>query len=363
MTQCLFINGRYLTQSTSGVQRYAREVTSALDRALAESGQAGRAVLLAPKGALCDLDLKAIAFETGGFGAGHLWEQGWLAWRTRKGALLSLCNSGPVLHRAQAVVIHDAAVYRHPELFGANYGRLHRTLGRVLARTAKLGTVSRFSRDELASLMNTSADAILVAPNGAGHLIGGPEDPDILDKLALRDTPYFLCVGNLTRNKNVALAIDALSRLPRGEDGSGRVKLVICGQANASVFGGVSIPAHDDVIFAGRVSDEALRTLMHRAVALVFPSRYEGFGLPPLEAFAQQCPVIASSIPAVQEVCGDAAAYFDPDDAETLARHMAEYLAPDFDRQDAIRRGSARLDLFRWEKTAADLLRYVTEKT
>jgi glycosyltransferase involved in cell wall biosynthesis len=358
VTQSLFINGRFLTQSTSGVQRYAREVTSALDRALAETGQAGRAVLVAPKGAVCDLDLRAIAFETGGFGAGHLWEQGWLAWRARKGALLSLCNSGPVLHRAQAVVIHDAAVYRHPELFGANYGRLHRTLGRILARTAKLGTVSRFSRDELAGLMNTSADAILVAPNGAGHLIGGPEDLTILDKLALRDAPYFLCVGNLTRNKNVALAIDALSRLAQ-DGGPGRVKLVICGQANASVFGGVSIPAHDDVIFAGRVSDEALRALMHRAVALVFPSRYEGFGLPPLEAFAQQCPVIASSIPAVQEVCGDAAAYFDPDDADALARHMADYLSPDFDRPGAIRRGSARLDLFRWEKTAADLLRCV----
>ncbi|MEW6537455.1 MAG: glycosyltransferase family 1 protein [Pseudomonadota bacterium] len=340
MAEPVFINGRFLTQPMSGVQRYARQIVRALDQ---RPGAADRYVLLTPPGAE-NLNLLNIPTRTIGGVGGHLWEQTALAWTARQGRLLSLGGSGPVLHRRQIVVIHDAAVFRHPEHFRTGYAAFHRALNRILARRARLATVSEFSRRELASALNLSPTSIAVAPNSADHLRNIKPDPAVIERFGLTTRPYFVALGNLTPNKNLAVAIRALSHLA-----DPAVRLVLVGDRPA-VFDRSDFPADPRLIFAGRRSDAEIAALLGGAQALVFPSLYEGFGIPPLEAMTLACPVIASDIAATREVCADAALYFDPADDAALAANMAELLSrPEVARRDA---GLRRADRYAWSRSA-----------
>lgn len=341
MAEPIFINGRFLTQPMSGVQRYAREIVRALDR---RPGAADRYVLLTPTGA-DDLTLTNIPVRTIPGGRSHVWEQTTLAWTARRGRLLSLCGAGPVLHPRQVVVIHDAAVFRHPEHFRPTYAAFHRNLGRLLARRARLATVSEFSRQELATTLHLPASDIVVAPNSADHLKAITPDPGIIARLDLARRPYFVVLGNLAPNKNIAVAIRALGRIP---DPS--VRLVLIGGRPETIFTGPSLQPDPRLVLAGRCSDTEIAALLAQARGLLFPSLYEGFGIPPLEALTQGCPVIASDIPATREVCADAALYFDPTDDAALADHMTHLLtAPDPARLEA---GFHRADRYAWSRSA-----------
>lgn len=349
----IFLNGRFLTQKLSGVQRYAREMVRSLDALIAEDeGGLGRFTwtLLAPARAACDLPLRRIGFRTVGRVGGHLWDQAVLPFAASGGVLVSLANSGPVLHRRQIVVLHDAAVFRLPENFGHRYVVAHRLLGRALSRTAWIGTVSHFSRRELSEVLGLPEDRIFVARNGAEHLRSQEHDVSVLTRLGLTPERYFLFVGTPARNKNLALAIEAFARLERPD-----AKLALVGALSQSVFrDGLSL-AREGVVQAGRLPDPEIAALYRCAAALVFPSLYEGFGIPPLEAMVNDCPVLASAIPPVREVCGNAADYFEPTDASGLARLMRERL----DRPDArpalVERGRRRAANFTWRDSARRL--------
>jgi glycosyltransferase involved in cell wall biosynthesis len=349
----VFINGRFLTQPLSGVQRYAREMVRALDR---RRDAAARYVLLIPPGAdASSLALRSIPVRPVAGGRGHIWEQTALAWAAHRGRLLSLGGTGPILHPRHQVVIHDAAVFRHPEHFRQGYAGFHRVLGRLLAGRAALGTVSHFSRDELAAVLNLPAPRITVIPNGADHLgRAAPLDSPPAD-LDLISRPYFVALGNLAPNKNAAVMIRALGRLPDPD-----LRLVLIGGPAPAVFDR-SAPASDPrILFAGRRTDAEVAALLRGARALVFASLYEGFGIPPLEAFAQDCPVIASDIPAVREVCGDAPDYFDPRDDAALADHMAALLHTGPPPQ-RLARGRARLGFYTWDQSARRLETWLAE--
>jgi glycosyltransferase involved in cell wall biosynthesis len=337
----IFINGRFLTQPMSGVQRYAREIVRALDR---RPGAADRYVLLTPTGA-DDLTLTNIPVRTIPGGRGHVSEQTTLAWTARRGRLLSLCGAGPVLHPRQVIVIHDAAVFRHPEHFRPTYAAFHRNLGRLLARRARLATVSEFSRQELATTLHLPASNIVVAPNSADHLKAVTPDPDIVARLDLTRRPYFVVLGNLAPNKNIPVTIRALERIPNPS-----VRLVLIGGRPETIFTVPSLQPDPRLVLAGRCSDAEIAALLAQARGLLFPSLYEGFGIPPLEALAQGCPAVVSDIPATHEVCADAALYFDPTDAAALADHMTQLLtAPDPARREA---GFRRADRYAWSRSA-----------
>ncbi len=131
------------------------------------------------------------------------------------------------------------------------------------------------------------------------------------------------------------------------------------GGDNSKVFHGGSTAAEPGVIMVGRLTDGEIAALYARAMAFVFPSLYEGFGVPPLEAMMFGCPVIASTADAVRETCGDAAAYFDPLDAEDLHQRMLERVAAggisDIERGKQVERIAA----FSWRKSAEQLLQFL----
>ena len=341
MDEPILINGRFLTQPLSGVQRYAREIVRALDR-LPDADRRYR--LMVPSGA-DPMRLDRIPVRRLSGSGGHLWEQVRLADAARNHRLLSLCGGGPVGHARQAVVIHDAAVFRRPDLFRSRYALAHRVLGRRLAKRARLATVSRFSQAELAAVLNLAPDAIAVAPNSADHLRDIIPDRNILRTLDVSDRRYFVCIGNQTPNKNLAVAARALGRLADPD-----LRLVLVGARLSGVTRASTAPADPRILPAGRRTDQEIAALLRGAAGLIFPSLYEGFGIPPLEAMVHGCPVIASDIPATREVCADAALYFDPTDDAALADRMQTLLNnPDPARLQAGRR---RADAYSWSRSA-----------
>jgi glycosyltransferase involved in cell wall biosynthesis len=350
------INGRFLGQPVTGVQRFARELTQALDRKIA-AGDVPPALrsanwrLVVPRDARAELDLSAIRMERLGGGSGHLWEQTALAWRTRNDLLVGFGGSGPLLHRRQLTVIHDATIFRHPDSFSRSYRLFHSLLGFVLTRTATIATVSHFSRRELGEIFRVDPDGISVVYNATDHFAGLAPDEAILERLHLAGGDYFLLVGTLKPNKNIGFAIKAFETLAAPGQ-----KLVIVGGIHARVFKGGEYGEGDDLIFAGRLSDAEIAALERHATAFIFPSLYEGFGIPPLEAMSQGCPVLASDIPPVREACGEAALYFDPSNATTLVEAMRQVLDEPARRDRLIAEGYANAKRFSWAGSADALL-------
>lgn len=357
----LSINGRFLSQSLTGVQRYAAEIVKAMDRLLA-SGEAPQQLLdaewqiLAPPNAQTLPGLRRIAIKQIGSLQGHAWDQIDLARAAAGTRLVSLANSGPVLHRDHLVVIHDAQVFRRPDFFSWRYLALHRTLGHLLARTATIATVSAFSRNELAEVLSLDPASIPVIANSAEHFATVAPDFSIIDKLRLAPHQFFLFVGSMTKNKNVDTAIRAAEQLGRAD-----FPLVVVGGDNSKVFGGAATESRSGVVIAGRLKDEEIAALFSQAAAFVFPSLYEGFGVPPLEAMFFACPVIASSADAVRETCNDAAVYFDPLDADELSARMRERIELGRISPVEQEKQRQRLMTYSWAKSAAAMLEFLAK--
>ncbi|MFG1342086.1 glycosyltransferase family 4 protein [Xanthobacter autotrophicus] len=345
----IFINGRFLGRPVTGVERFAGMLLREIDGRADHDRHNWQVV--APRSVARPAWLKHLAFTQVGRLGGHGWEQTELAWAARNGTLVSLCNSGPVLHPRQLVVIHDALVYRYPENFAPRYVKTHQFLGRLLARRARLGTVSAFSQRELCEVLHLPDEAICIIPNAADHGAAITPDPTILHRLGLEGCSFLLFVGSPAQNKNLAAAVRAFLSLAPTD-----AKLVITGDA-AKVFAGSGLGTlPDQVMTTGRLTDEEVWALYGGARALVFPSLYEGFGIPPLEAMSLGCPVLAADIPPVREVCADAALYFDPNAIADIAGAMRAALSGELDVEAMRPAGESQARLFSWHASADRLI-------
>lgn len=345
------INGRFLTQRTTGVQRYGREIVSAIDALIGENHPLTEGLkfrLLVPGSYRGELpSFRSIDIAQVGRLKGHLWEQVELAAYAR-GGLLSLCNTGPLGRPKQVVCIHDL----NPLLFPASYSRSFRlgyslllpSLTRLVARVA---TVSAFTARLLVQHRMTGGRVPIIAGNGHEHVTrwlrqGSPR--------SAAQPNTVLILGSLARHKNVSLVIDLAPRLA-----AHGIEIAVVGALDRRVFnasGGMS-EAPAGVRWLGRLSDDELADTMQGALCLAFPSFVEGFGLPPLEAMALGCPIVVSNRASLPEVCGDAAMYASPTAPEEwLSSFIALRTNPEL-RQDLIARGRARAANFSWTRAAS----------
>jgi glycosyltransferase involved in cell wall biosynthesis len=352
----LAINGRFLAQPISGVQRFARELILAMDRVLLHTGRAAFSPVTlwappdVPEEALPS-GLKILKIERAGRLAGHLWEQIELPRIARDAVLISLTNSAPLLHPRQLVAIHDAAIMEYPGDFKWTYRAWYRGLYAGLRRTsARFISDSSFAADEVARHFRISADRITVVPLASQHFLPLEPDRSVLDHLGLSQQGYILAVGGRSGRKNLAVVERAIALL------DGCPILVIAGGGKSRAFSASNTVPVTNAVFLDHLSDAAIKALYQSALCLVFPSRYEGFGLPPLEAMICGCPVIVSHAAPMPEVCGDAALYCDPDRPDTVAANIRLLMADDVLRAKLIARGSERVRQFSWERSASKVL-------
>ena len=353
----LALNGRFLSQRTTGVQRHARELVRAMDRKLGQGGGAMEVTLFAPPGATLDLELTRIRVARQGRLSGHAWEQIELPLHARGQLLLNLGNSGPVFSRRQVVTIHDASVFAVPEAYSSAFRRYYRVLLPQLARQSELVlTDSQFSRNELVRWMQVPEEKIRVISCGHEHILAQPADREVLSRHRLLDRPYVLAVGSFSRHKNLEAVFDAMALL--GRQGW---NYVLAGPVNPRIFGRTSAGAPASVVQTGYVTDAELRALYEGAACFVYPSRYEGFGLPPLEAMACGCPVVVSRSASLPEVCADAALYADADDSQQLAAAIRRVMCEEGLASRLRELGRERARYWTWNTAAGQTLAAIRE--
>ncbi len=346
------INGRFLGQSQTGVQRYAFNVVKAMSAELQARGQ--QAQLLAPRGTPDPRLANLVLTHTGNL-KGHGWEQISLpaSWT---GALLNLSNTGPAFRSDQIVCIHDANVHTAPESYSFAFRNFYRALQPRLARVARsITTVSASAAEQIARVLPVRLADIAVMPNGHEHAKDWkPEAAELAPRLfegphALHENGYVLAIGSRARHKNLALLAGLSNAL------SARGLQVVIAGGDASHFSDTeALPS--SIRLTGRVTDDDLAYLMDRAFFLAFPSITEGFGLPIVEAMARGCPVISSDRASMPEVCGDAALMAAPDDPAAWLAQIDRLRASSQLRAELIERGYAQVTKFSWRKTASDYL-------
>ena len=259
----------------------------------------------------------------------------------------------PPAYRGPAVVtVHDLSFESDPDLMGRRDRFMFRTfVPRSARRADRVLAVSKRTKRDLIEHYGIPEEKIVVTPNGVDPIFRpNGSTPDV--------PPYALFVGGIQPRKDPLTAIEALA-LAEGD-----LRLVLVGDEKR---GGDEVRSAIErlglerrVEFAGYVEHEGLASLYRGAACLVFPSRYEGFGLPVLESMASGTPVVASKAGAVPEVAGDAADLVEPGDPEALAEGIRKALA---DRDRFVAAGLARAKQFTWAETARRTLEVYRELT
>ena len=319
------IHGRDLT----GVQRYATELISRFP---------SFKTIKSPSG-----------FENGI--KGQLWDQAALP-LLLNGFLWSPANSGPILYQSQVVTVHDISPIDYPEWFNPKYVAMTRLLLPPLLRNVQhILTVSEFSRRRLIETFHLPVSKVTALPLAADEKFSPLLPEQQYQQRLLHNWPerYLLSVGSLEPRKNLKslfLAWESWEGKPRN------LKLLVAG-GQGKVFSNIGFDAiPEGVILLGRVPEEQLPALYACAEAFIYPSLYEGFGLPPLEAMSCGTPVITSNVTSLPEVVGDAALTVSPQDTTALREAMKRIIDNSQLAAELRQRGLVRAQSFSWETTA-----------
>jgi glycosyltransferase involved in cell wall biosynthesis len=347
------VNGRFLSRSVTGVDRYALEILRAIDALIGEGHPltAGLALdILCPADGNAHETFGNIPLRVVRKAPGHIWEQFILPLYLR-GGLLSLCNTGPLIAKKHIVCIHDVNTRLAPESYSTAFRAAYRLLEPALAlRARRIVTVSDFSRKTMVRFGISTADQIDVIYDGHEHALGWNPDRSSLDAADL-PLPYVLLVGSKAPHKNVEIIFSIAADLAnRG------IHVLVTGGNNANVYAReqASLPAN--VMHLGRVNDDDLACLYRHALCLVFPSKTEGFGLPAVEAMALGCPVISTDAASLPEVCGEAVLYAPPDNAAAWLRAIDQVAGQKMLRKRLAEDGRKRSKLFSWRDGAEKYL-------
>ena len=259
----------------------------------------------------------------------------------------------------QLAVMHDLNFEHYPEDLPPVYSRYYRTwFPRFAKKAARLATVSGYSKQDIVTRYGVTADRVDVVHNGVGDIFSPLEETE---KRASRErftggAPYLVCVGAMHRRKNLANTFAAFDRLAE-EDAA--IKLLIVGERmfkDPRMEQAYSSMKHKDrVVFAGRLGQAELRLALGAALALVYVSYFEGFGIPVAEAMRCGVPVIAANATSLPEVAGDAAVYCEPFAVEDITRAMRTVVKDEALRRAMIAAGIERAQRYTWDRTAEGL--------
>ncbi len=302
--------------------------------------------------------------------AGDMWEQFYLPLYLNKKEI-DIFHS-PTFHIPfflkgfkKVVTIHDVIAFRYPQTLPKKFSLYCRFMIKRAVNAADAIIVPSFSvKSELVELLNVNERLIYVIPEAARRFFKAVDEHDgkteIKNRYGLNDR-FILLIGTIEPKKNIGGLIQAYSILRK----TGRIgqKLVICGgdgwlnekKRLLKIIEEEDIK--DDVIFTGYMPDESLPLLYAMADLFVYPSIYEGFGLPPLEAMACGCPVIASAIPSISETVGEAGILADPADIKGLSEAILRVLKDENLKRRLREAGFKRVKQFSWEKAAQETVK------
>jgi glycosyltransferase involved in cell wall biosynthesis len=276
----------------------------------------------------------------------------------------------PLTRCPYVVTIHDCIHLRFPQYLPSKAAHVYARMMMSLSakRAKRVLTVSQASKDDIVHYLGTPPEKVEVIYNALDERLAEPPTADEVSRVRERfllTSPFILYAGNIKPHKNVDRLIEAYAILRRR--GIGDVKLLIIGD-EISKYKHLRrlvhrFQLHQHVRFFGFVPDETLAVLYRLATTFVFPSLYEGFGLPPLEAMAAGAPVITSNVSSLPEVVGDAAVLIDPMDPRAIADAMARVLTDDALRAELIRRGHERVKAFSWTRSVARVRQVYGELT
>ena len=266
----------------------------------------------------------------------------------------------PAVRCRSIVTIHDCIHLMFPQYLPnrAAYLYAKASMWSAARRSQKILTVSEASKRDIIRFLNVPADKVIVVYNAIDERFGVAPSEEVIARVRERyqlDHRFVLYVGNIKPHKNLVRLVEAFDRLrTRGFDD---LTLLIIGDEISK------LPAlrravhshklHKRVRFLGYLPDDTLAVLYRLAGVFVFPSLYEGFGLPPLEAMACGAPVVTSNVSSLPEVAGDAAVLVDPYDADSIADGVAKVLSDPALRDEMRAKGIARAREFSWKRSVS----------
>jgi glycosyltransferase involved in cell wall biosynthesis len=349
----IIINGRFLERRITGVARYAREVALRLlhrENVCIALPQPSHPEINPAR--ILHVPLGNISSLTGGRG----WPQLDLPRHVGRNLLWSPENVGPLGVDLQVLTVHDLAAVDHPEWFHSSLTLTYQLYLPLLVRRAPLiFAVSEFTRGRLIERLNVPPEKIVVTYNAADVRFCRQPDAEVAEVQTQLKLPhsYLLCLGSIEPRKNLVSLLQAWNSLPRSV--TDEVALVMVGGQDR-VFARLDLRKllenARNVVFTGYLDDAMLPALYSGALGLIYPTLYEGFGLPPLEAMACGTPVITSNCTSLPEVVGSDAVLVDPRNPESIRQAILTLVGDVQLRERLSVAGLERAKTFSWEQTA-----------
>lgn len=358
------INGRFLVAKRTGVQRAAYNLIKTLievDRDNEYVIFTGKEQIGAPEWAYSNVTVVGDDLRPSESFRNHFWEQVRLPKLARShkiDILHSPANVAPLFYSGKSIIhIHDLCFVVNPQWYSFAFRTVYNLIIPQLAKRAtKVITNSNNSKNDLLQYFNLPAEKVSLVYWAVDDTFSLP--PTAAGKaLIIKEEEYILYVGSLEPRKNINLLIEAYEKL-RHQFPAIKTKLILIG-GESPLFASVQLKARefrDDVIFKGFVTDSELSEYYRRAKLVAYPSLYEGFGLPPLEAMASGVPVVTSSTSSIPEVVGNAAILINPRDCEQLTNALHRVLTDSLLRESMIRAGTERVMRFNWYRVARGVL-------
>lgn len=349
----LIFNGKFYSGRLNGVHRVADRLIRQIDHILTAQpmSERKRARIYLPAERTWSPHLETIEIVEDSRANSQRWEQMTLPGLAADGILINLCNLAPLRHRRKLLLVHDAQFLfsdsSYPTLQRLGYTYL---IPLMASRAQRVLTVSEYSKRILDVSHVSASERTSVLYNGVDHMLDAVSQPTTLAEFGIEPQRYVMIFGSPKEYKNVDVVFRAF-RDPRliGQT------LVVVGEGEAALrAAGLDPPP--GARFVGPIDDGQLRALYEQATCLAFPSKTEGFGLPPLEGMLLGCPAVVAPAGAIPEVCHDAVLYASVDDPAEWADAIVTIAADRELRAAKIATGRTRAAHFTWARAGQRLL-------